>query len=128
VQLDFSVPYGVSAPVRATITVSLDGVTASAPVVIEPGLASFTLPASITGGDSATGTISLVGPVDTPTTVDLLSTGGDVDVPLSVTIPKGASSATFPITTTSVTDDSQDSLVASLGNTTLQSDNIDATP
>jgi hypothetical protein len=122
-----SVPYVTSA-VHATITATLDGATASIPVTFEPSLDSFTLPASIVGGESGTGTITLAGPVDTATTVDLQSTWGILDVPFSVTIPKGASSAQFQITTVAVTSDSEVSIVASLGSTTLQSGNIDVTP
>lgn len=125
--LTFSVPFATSV-VDATVTASLDGVTASIPVTIEPSLDSFTLPASIVGGQSATGTILLAGPVDTATTVDLQSTIGILSVPVSVTIPAGASSAAFPITTVPVTSDTDASIVAFLGSTSVQSDNIVVTP
>jgi hypothetical protein len=100
-------------------------------VTIEPGLASFTLPATLsTGSTGATGigTITLAGPVDTATTVGLQSTWGILTVPLSVTIPAGESSATFPISVVPVTTDSPVSILASLGTSVLQSDNIDVTP
>jgi hypothetical protein len=125
--ISFSVPFETSV-VDATVTVTLDGVTASIPVTIEPSLDSFTLPASIVGGQSATGTLSLAGPVDTPTTVSLQSTIGILSVPGTVTIPAGASSATFQITTVPVTSDEDASIVAFLGSTSIQSDNIDVTP
>jgi hypothetical protein len=121
----------VTAPVHTTISVTVDGVTAKTPVTIEPGLASFTLPATLstgTTGATATGTITLAGPVDTATTVDLQSTWGILTVPASVTVPAGKSSATFPISVVPVTTDSLVSIVATLGTSTLQSTNIDATP
>jgi hypothetical protein len=125
--ISFSVPFEPRV-VDATVTVTLDGVTASIPVTIEPSLDSFTLPASIVGGQSDTGTLSLAGPVDTPTTVALQSTFGILSVPGTVTIPAGASSATFQITTVPVTSDEDVSIVASLGSTSIQSGNIDVTP
>jgi hypothetical protein len=118
----------VTSPVHTKIVATVDGVTTSLPVTIEPGLASFTLPATIVGGQSATGAVTLAGPVDTATTVYLQSTWGILTVPGSVTIQKGQSSATFPISTVSVSSDSQVSIVATLGSSTLQSGNIDVTP
>jgi hypothetical protein len=120
----------LTAPVHTTMTVTVDGVTAKTPVTIEPGLASFTLPATLstgTTGAAGTGTITLAGPVDTATRVDLQSTWGILTVPLSVTVPAGKSSATFPIRVVPVTSDSPVSIVASLGTSTLQSGNIDVT-
>ncbi|HEY5397696.1 MAG TPA: hypothetical protein VIL16_20105 [Trebonia sp.] len=129
---DFEVDVAnVTAPVHTTISVTVDGVTTQTPVTIEPGLASFSLPATLstgTTGATGTGTITLAGPVDTATTVDLQSTWGILTVPLSVTIPAGGSSATFPISVVPVTSDSPVSIVAMLGTSTLQSDNIDVTP
>jgi hypothetical protein len=121
----------LTAPVHTTMTVTVDGVTAKTPVTIEPGLASFTLPATLstgTTGAAGTGTITLAGPVDAATTVDLQSTWGILTVPLSVTVPAGKSSATFPISVLPVTSDSPVSIVASLGTSTLQSGNIDVAP
>jgi len=118
----------VTSAVHTELTATADGVTAKLPVTIEPGLASLTIPATVTGGASFTGTVSLAGPVDTPTTIDLQSTWGIVTVPLLVTIPAGQSSVTFTATTVPVDTDSDVSIVAMLGDTTLQSDNITVTP
>ena len=67
-------------------------------------LNSLTLtPASVIGGQSATGVVSLTGPA--PTTgavVNLASVNSAANVPSSVTVAAGASSASFPITTASV--------------------------
>jgi trimeric autotransporter adhesin len=104
--VSFSVPYE-SHPVHATVTVSLGGSTATASLTIEPSLASVTLPATIVGGQSATGTVTLAGAPDRQETVFLQSTWGILTVPDSVTVPAGQVSATFPITTVPVTSDSQ---------------------
>jgi hypothetical protein len=118
----------ITSPVHTELTATADGVSAKLPITIEPGLAAITIPATVTGGDSFTGTVSLAGPVDTPTTIDLQSTWGIVTVPTLVTIPAGQSSVSFTATTVPVTTDSDVSIVAMLGTTSLQSDNITLTP
>jgi hypothetical protein len=105
-EISFEVPYE-SAPVHATVTVSIGGSTATASLTIEPSLASVTIPATIVGGDSATGIVTLAGAPDATETVYLQSDWGILTVPGSVTIPAGQTSATFPITTVAVTSDSQ---------------------
>ena len=104
--ISFDIP-DETAPVHAMVSVSLDGVTASVPVTIEPSLASVTVPATIVGGQSGTGTVTLAGPPDQADTVYLQSDWGIVTVPGSVTIPAGQTSVTFPITTVPVDSDSQ---------------------
>jgi hypothetical protein len=131
--VSFSVPYETAA-VHATITVTIDGVTASIPVTIEPSLSTVTAPATIVGGQAATGTVTLAGAPDVPDTVDLQSSWGILTVPSTVTIPAGQTSATFPITTVPVDSDSQVSISAShtiggfLGADSVGSDSIDVTP
>ena len=110
--ISFQVPYE-SAPVHATVTVSIGGSTAAASLTIEPSLASVTLPATIVGGQPGIGTVTLAGAPDVPETVYLQSTGGILTVPGSVTIPAGQTSVTFPITTVAVTSDSQVTVIAS---------------
>lgn len=105
-QVPFSVPYE-SHPVHATITVNIGGSSATASLTIEPSLASVTIPATIVGGQSATGTVTLAGAPDAPQTVYLQSTWGILTVPETVTVPAGQTSVTFPITTVAVTSDSQ---------------------
>jgi hypothetical protein len=103
----------VTAPVHTTLSVTVGGLHASVPVTIEPTLSSFTnFPASVTGGSSFTMTLNMMGPVDTPTVVDLQSTSGIATVPLSVTVPRGQSSVSFTVTTSSVTSPDQVSIVA----------------
>lgn len=104
--ISFGVPYE-SDPVHATVTVSVGGSTATTSLTIEPSLASVTIPATIVGGQSATGTVTLAGAPDTPETVYLQSSWGILTVPESVTVPAGQISVTFPITTVPVTSDSQ---------------------
>jgi len=119
----------VTSPVHTTLVATVDGVNASLPVTIEPGLASFTdVPATITGGQSFTGTVSLAGPVDTPTTVSLQSTVGILSVTGIVTIPAGQSSASFQGTTVAVTADTTVNIYAYLGSTNLPSATITVTP
>jgi hypothetical protein len=119
----------VTSAVHTTLVATVDGVSASLPVTIEPGLASFTdVPATITGGQSFTGTINLAGNVDTPTTVALQSTVGILSVPVIVTIPAGQSSASFEATTVPVTSDTTVNIYASLGSTNLPSATITVTP
>lgn len=113
--ISFDAP-GQTSAVHATVTVSADGVTSSIPVTIEPYLKSFTLPTSMEGGDSATGTINMAGPVDNATTVNLNSTwDGILSVPGTVTIPAGSASATFPITTARNSENETVSITAILG-------------
>jgi hypothetical protein len=102
----FEVPYE-SHPVHATVTMSLGGSTATAALTIEPSLASVTIPATIVGGQSGTGTVTLAGAPDAPETVYLQSGWGILTVPGVVTIPAGQTSVTFPITTVTVTSNSQ---------------------
>ncbi len=118
----------ITSPVHAELEATVAGITAKLPIIIEPGLASVTVPASVTGGDSFTGTVSLAGPVDTATTVDLQSTWGIVTVPTLVTIPKGQSSATFTARTVSVSADSDVTINAMLGNTSISSNTVTLTP
>lgn len=110
--ISFEVPYE-SAPVHATVTVSLGGSTATTSVTIEPSLASVTLPATIVGGQSGTGTVTLAGAPDVAETVYLQSDWGILTVPNVVTIPAGQTSVTFPFTTATVTSDSQVNVTAS---------------
>ena len=71
----------ITSPVHAKLEATVASITATLPVIIEPGLASVSVPATVTGGDNFTGTVSLAGPVDAATTVALQSTWGIVTVP-----------------------------------------------
>ena len=131
--VSFDVPYE-TAPVHATVTVSIGGSTASIPVTIEPSLASVTLPATIVGGQSGTGTVTLAGAPDVAETVYLNSTDGILTLPNGVvTIPAGQTSVTFPFTTFASTSDSQvtviaDHIVSDQLADSVTSNTIDVTP
>lgn len=109
--VSFEVPYETH-PVHATVTVTLGGSTATTSVTIEPSIASVTAPATIVGGTTTTGTLTLAGAPDAPDTVFIQSNSGILTTPNSVTIPAGQTSATFPITTVPVDSDQQGSITA----------------
>jgi LmbE family N-acetylglucosaminyl deacetylase len=69
-----------------------------------PAIAALALsPTSVTGGASATGTVTLNGPAPTGgAQVTLSSSHAAAAVPASVTVPAGASSATFSVATSAV--------------------------
>ena len=70
-----------------------------------PTLASVTIsPLQVTGGTTATGTVTLNGPAPQGgETVSLSSSNsGIISAPSTVTVPAGATSATFPVTTYSM--------------------------
>lgn len=75
--------------------------TATAPTVSLSSVAVS--PASVKGGTSATGTVTLSGPAPASISVPLTSSNpAAVSVPAQVTVPSGAVSATFPISTSAV--------------------------
>jgi hypothetical protein len=131
--ISFEVPYEL-APVHATVTVSIGGSTASAPLTIEPSLASVTLPPTIVGGDSGTGTVTLTGAPDAPETVYLNSTWGILTIGSPVvTIPAGQTSAQFTFSTVSVDSDADVTVIAQhivddLLADSVTSNTIDVTP
>ena len=120
----------VDKPVHTQITASVDGVNASIPVTIEPTVASITMPASVKGGTSFTATINLAGPADVSTSVSLQSTWGILQPPSTpVIIPAGKTSASFTVTSSTVTSNSDVSINAFLaGNLVLSSNPVTLTP
>ena len=85
----------------------LGSVTLFAPLTINSPASSVlnaisVSPASVIGGNSATGTVLLAAATPVTATVNLSDNSGAVSVPASVSIPAGGSSATFTITTSSV--------------------------
>lgn len=88
-----------------TVTASYGGVTKSAPLKVDPvTLSSFTvLPASAAGGAKITGTLALNGPAPPEgLAVDLSDNLPATTLPAQVTIPGGATSRTFSITSSTV--------------------------
>ncbi len=87
----------------------------AAPLASSAALSSLTIsPSSVTGGTSATGTVTLDNPAPSGgATVSLASDNAAATVPASVSIAAGANSATFPITTTAVTAQATANITAS---------------
>jgi hypothetical protein len=119
----------VSGPVTTSLTVTFDGVTESLPVKVEPGPWKFTLPTTMTSGQTAQGTIMLAGAPDVPVTIHLQSPPvGFTVTPASITIPAGQTSAAFTITALPVTTSTKTTIFATAGNASLYSPLIDVTP
>jgi len=88
-----------------TISGSYGGGTQSASLTVLPAVISSLgiSPASVTGGNPASGSVALNGPAPAGgAQVALSSDSGAASVPSSVTIPAGAASASFSVTTNPV--------------------------
>ena len=119
----------VTQPVHTTIVASADGVTTSLPVVIEPGLDSFTgVPALLKGGRSFTAKVNLAGPVNTRTAVALEPTAGVMSTPIVVYVAPGHSSVSFKVTTVPVTSRTQVNILGTLGTTEIGSSTVTLIP
>ena len=83
------------------------GLTVNPPASSMPPLVDIVLtPASVNGGTAATGTVTLAGAAPSGgAPVQLFSSSGAATVPATVTVPAGASRATFPVATSTVTAD-----------------------
>ena len=103
-------PSAVSVQTIVTISVTGGGVTSSANLTVNPAgtpippatLSSFSVsPTSVAGGSPATGTVTLPSAAPAGGTVVTLASNlpGAASVPPSVTIPAGATSASFTVTT-----------------------------
>jgi hypothetical protein len=80
-----------------------------------PAISALTLnPGSVSGGNAATGTVTLSARPQTPTTVPLSSSSAAAKVPASVTVASGASTANFTITTTQVSSTTTATITAGL--------------
>jgi hypothetical protein len=95
----------VSEPTLVTISVSGGGVTLSHPLTLYPTLPPLSSvsvsPGTVAGGATATGTVTLGGPAPpNGVAINLSSNQPKIaSVPASVTVPGGATSATFTVTT-----------------------------
>ncbi|MDQ2740489.1 MAG: hypothetical protein M3Y35_18140, partial [Actinomycetota bacterium] len=104
-------PFSVSTVAVGSVTTAhiagaLGSTTKSAPLTINPpGLVSLTVnPASVVGGNPATGTVTLSSPAPSGgLSIALASDTAAASVPASVAVASGQTTATFPITTSSVT-------------------------
>jgi len=108
----------------ATVAALSGGVTGTAAVTITappPSVLSLSLsPASVAGGSSSTGTVTLTGTAPAGgVSVALSSSDTTVaTVPASVTVPAGATSATFTVSTISVASATPVTISASAGGVT----------
>ncbi|HEY0376771.1 MAG TPA: hypothetical protein VGC87_07430 [Pyrinomonadaceae bacterium] len=105
----------VAATQSGTVTAKFGAVSKTAALTVRPpALSALTLnPASVSGGNSVTGTVSLDGPAPAAgALVSLSDTLAAASAPASVTIPGGATSKDFTITTSLVTAAQQGSVAA----------------
>jgi len=112
----------VASATAVSISAGQGSSTQSATLVVNPAtMTAFTIaPASVPGGMSATGTVTMNGAAPTGgTVVSLSSNSTGASVPSSVTIAAGSTSATFPVNTIAVPSDTTATISATQGNTTL---------
>jgi hypothetical protein len=114
----------VSTTTAGNITVTYAGVSKSAMLTVNPSapaaLSSLTLnPASVVGGSSSTATVSLTKAAPSGGAVVVLSSSNVAwaSVPPSVTVPAGASTATFSIGTNTTNKKNFVTITASYGGT-----------
>jgi hypothetical protein len=116
----------VSASTAVTITAAYGGVSRAATLTVAPApppaatLSSLTLnPTNVFGGQNSTGTVRLTGPAPAGGAVVTLSnSNGAASVPSSVTVPAGATSASFTVRTSSVLFSTSSDISASYNGTT----------
>ena len=113
----------VPSAVTATVTATYNGQTQTVPLKVQPGgLVGLTLvPTSVTGGGSSVGTLTLDTPAPGGGIIVTMSsdTPGAATVPASVVVPGGASTASFPITTTGVSAVTVAKITATLNGSSL---------
>ncbi|HEU5020342.1 MAG TPA: hypothetical protein VFT60_00580, partial [Bryobacteraceae bacterium] len=92
----------VATQAAAVLTASAGGVQKTATLFVNPPVYNTLTvsPATVAGGNQATGTVSFLGAAPAGGLVVTLSSNNPLaSVPASVTVPSGRSSATFPIAT-----------------------------
>jgi hypothetical protein len=119
----------VTSAVHTTLSATVGGVPVSVSVAIEPPMSAFVVPSTVTSGQSFTVTLQMFGVVDTPTVVELNTSGA----PASVTVPAGQNSVSFTVTAPIVTSSEPyviDAMIItnSLVEDTLQSPAITVNP
>jgi len=113
----------VNAPTNVAISASAEGVTRTASLNVRPLVTIHSLtvqPTSVVGGSTATGTVTLTAPAPTGgAIVNLSSSNTNVaTVPSTVTVPAGATRATFTISTQAVANSTSVTIAASVGGVT----------
>ncbi|CAN5444727.1 hypothetical protein BH11ARM1_BH11ARM1_08580 [soil metagenome] len=112
------------------VTAALNGTTVTRAVNIKanPLISLSFTPNTVTGGTSTTGKVSVLYPVGVDTVVTLSSSlPGIVQVPTTVTIHAGSSSATYTVTTAVVHNQRAGRVTATLGSVILKA-NVTVTP
>ena len=112
----------VSSNTSVTLSASYNGGWAATSLIVTPPPSPATLsslavnPASVVGGNNATGTVTLSAAAAAGGAVVSLSRNNSAaSVPASVTVPAGVQSATFTITTTAVTSSTGVTVTATYG-------------
>jgi len=111
----------VSEDIPVTISATYAGTTKSAALTVKPLLGSVKAsPSSVAGGNTSTGTVNFLGPAPAGGAVVTLTSSNTTvaTVPESVTVPQGATSATFTINTSAVTENKTVTISASYSGTT----------
>jgi hypothetical protein len=109
----------VASNLAATLTATANSTSASASVtILAPVITSFEInPESVKGGKNATGTITISSPAPAGgLTITLTDNSGNVTPPSSVTVPAGATSVSFTITTKGVSSTQTKIVTARLNN------------
>jgi hypothetical protein len=112
----------VATPVTSAVTAAFGGSRVTAQLTVRPpGVATLTIsPSSVTGGASATGTITLEAAAPAGgILVSLSSDTAAASVPTSVVIPQGAKTATFQVLTSAVTASTTVHITAGANGTSL---------
>lgn len=110
-----------ASPVSVVVTAVTEGQTGRTTLMVDPPSVAelIVAPQLIQGGSVALGTVSLNGPAPTAgLTLNLSSNSASVDVPGSVRVPKGASSAQFKVDTRAVATTTVVTVTAKHGSTT----------
>jgi len=109
---------GVPSTVTARVKITFSGLSQFAPLEVRAARLSgiSVAPSSLTGGAPAVGTVTLDSPVAVAAglAVALSSSDPAASLPASVSVPQGATTATFPLTTAVVPAPVSDTLTASL--------------
>jgi hypothetical protein len=123
---------GVSSKTTASLTASYGGSTLTAVLTLTPEIPSSLKfsPTSLVGGLTTTGTLTLGAPTLSDTSVPLSVVSGSAavaSIPSAVTVPAGASTATFGVVTNAVSTSTVAKISASLNGTTV-TNTFTATP
>jgi hypothetical protein len=105
----------VASQVNATVTLTCGGISPTCQVLVNPAaLASLSLnPTSVSGGKESVGTVKIGSPAPRGgLVISLSSSVSSASLPKSVTIPAGATSATFTIRTTKVSSTTSAAITA----------------